>query len=27
VLTTHNPDVAEIGHFKYELCAGQLRII
>ena len=27
VLTTHNPNVAEIGHFKYELCAGQLRII
>jgi len=27
VLTTHNPEVAEIGHVKYELCAGQLRII
>ena len=27
VLTTHNPEVAEIGHVKYELCAGQLRNI
>ena len=27
VLTTHTPEVAEIGHVKYELCAGQLRII
>ena len=27
VLTTHNPEVAEIGHVKYDLCAGQLRII
>ena len=25
VLTTHNPEVAEIGHFKYELKAGQLK--
>ena len=27
VLTTHNPEVAEIGHLKYELHAGQLKIV
>ena len=27
VLTTHNPEVAEIGHLKYELHAGQLKTV